>query len=201
MLKKDKKVYLSVILALSSILAVVFVTNLFNNYYPESALVSEDPIQSSGFTWKGEFCVTIKDKDGNLKEESCDHNVLTYQGMNATRDLIRNGGGSTAYFRNISFANCSAACGVPAITPTASYTAFAGCGLLSSASSATTAINPSTNGNFSVTVTYTSTCNNVVSNLTRLLNESGTIVAEASVNSFNLSIDDTVTGNWTVSIV
>lgn len=139
-------------------------------------------------------------QDGSLRyasneEIDCSHNVLFKNGQNMTRNLLGIGGNSIL---NISLANASADVDTPSANATEAYTPYAGCGLLSTAG--TYGTNPVSPGNWSVFATFTSTCNNVVTNVTRLLNASGSNFAGNAFNFVNLSNNDQLTVNWTIFI-
>lgn len=125
----------------------------------------------------------------------CSHNQLYNEGQNMTRNLLGIGGNSIL---NITLANCSTSCGVPSVGADEDFTAFAGCGVLSD--EGTYAVVPTSGGNWSVTKTFTSTCENVVTNLTRIGNASGSYLAGNTFNFVNLSTNDQLTVNWTIMV-
>lgn len=139
------------------------------------------------------------DEDGNAQYETilkgCSHNLLYNEGQNMTRDSLGIGGNSIL---NITLANCSASCGVPSAGADEAFTALAGCGMLSA--EGTYALVPTSGGNWSVSKTFTSTCENVVTNLTRIGNASGSYLAGNTFNFVNLSTNDQLTVNWTIMI-
>lgn len=126
----------------------------------------------------------------------CDHNVLYNNGRNMTRDML--GNGATGVIQNISLCNASAACGTPVADATESFTAYSNCGLGSQQGTYNTIhVSP---GNWSVTKTFTSTCDNVNTTATRLTNVTGGIFAGNSFTLVTLQTNDQLTINWSLMI-
>ena len=130
-------------------------------------------------------------------DNGCDHNILFNAGQNITRDALFRV--AQKVVQNISICNSSigAGCGVPNAGGSEGYTAFTGCGLASKIG--TVGINDVSAGNISIFTTFTSTCDNIFSNSTRLTNETGTIFLGANFGGVSINNTDQITINITIS--
>lgn len=135
---------------------------------------------------------------GETQLVDCSHNVLYSNGQNMTRDLLTQFNGNP--IKNISLCNASAACGTPVAAASESYTTFANCGL-ASVNTTTFNIVPTSNGNWSITNTFTSTCDGVNTTATRLLNVTNSLFAGNAFTLVTLQTNDQLTVNWTISVV
>ena len=174
------------ILALISIVLIAFVIG-----YVMPSNNAGSSSQSTSLSYKGYVCVY---KNGELID--CDHNVLYDNGRNITRDLL--GVGSNAPILNISICNASAACGSPVAAGSEAFTAYTNCGLANVQGTYNTLqANP---GNWTVTKTFTSTCDAVNMTSTRLTNTTGSIFAGNTFTLVTLQTNDQLTINWTLMV-
>lgn len=126
----------------------------------------------------------------------CEHNILFYSGQNMTRDCLTSD--SCSAFTNISLCNASLGCDTPTSAGTETYSLFSGCGM-DSDTGTVTYLTPE-DGNWTVTKTFTSTCDGVETNATRLSNVSGSDFAGNLFSVVTLQTSDTLTINWTLSV-
>ena len=141
--------------------------------------------------YKGYVCVY---KNGELIE--CNHNLLYDRGKNITRDLLGIGGGGPAL--TIALCNASAPCATPVAAGTEAFTSYYTCGLTNATGTyATLQGNP---GNWTITKTFTSTCDSLTTNVTRLMNASSDLFASNTFSLVTLQTNDQLTINWTISI-
>ena len=133
-------------------------------------------------------------KNGELV--NCSHNLLYNAGRNMTRDMPGVGGGSIL---NISLLNASAAATIIEPNGNESFTAYTSCGLNASGFG-TYATLQNAPGNWTVTKTFTSLCDNVNTTAARLVNATGTIFAGSSFTLVTLQTNDQLTINWTLMV-
>jgi hypothetical protein len=160
-----------------------------------------DNSNNAPITYHSQVCIY---KNNELVQ--CDHNLLYDAGKNLTRDALSLGGVGKVI--NISLCNGTAGCGTPVATASEGYTGFNSCGL--AAGEGTLAVNRNSPGNWSVAKTFTSSCDNIVTNSTRLgnatMNQSGVglpvdgLFAANTFSTVNLQNTDTLTVNWTIWI-
>ena len=148
------------------------------------------PSSNVDLSYKADVCVY---KNGEL--QSCNHNVLYNSGKNSTRDALafRNAGN----FTNLTVCNASAGCG-GFDTSLDNYTAYNNCGLQGVAGLVT--LNPTVTGNWSITNTFTSSCDSLSVNATKLTNTTGGVLAGNSFTTVTLQTNDQLTINWTLGI-
>ncbi|MBI2449436.1 hypothetical protein HYV49_04015 [Candidatus Pacearchaeota archaeon] len=186
----DNKIFMSVI-AVTLMSAIVLTLVI-----PGPASISTVfPVVSSGINYRAYVCIY---KNGELQE--CSHNLLYNAGKNITRDLL--GGGSSGTIRNITLCNASAgttSCAAPIADASESFVEYNGCGLTSATGTYNT-IN-SNDGNWSIVATFTSSCDNRITNVTRLKNATGGLFASNTFTSVTLQTNDQLTVNWTISVV
>ena len=147
--------------------------------------------QSASLNYQGHVCVY---KNGELVE--CSHNLLYSNGKNITRDLL--GVGLSAPVLNISLCNATAECEVPVAAGSESYSALVGCGLSNVQGTYNTI--SAYPGNWTITKTFTSTCDAVNINSTRLTNGTGSIFAGNTFTLVTLQTNDQLTINWSLMI-
>jgi hypothetical protein len=125
----------------------------------------------------------LGDHYGDSELVGCSHNVLYNNGKNMTRDLLGYGGVITGNISTIALCNASTGspCGTPVAAATEAFITYNSCGLDNS-TGAYTILN-SYDGNWTISKTFTSTCDNRLVNATRLQNASGSIFAG---NTFTL---------------
>lgn len=183
-------VFLSLVLASAAFAFIAFPSQ------PKEDYSNSVPIQ-----YNSQVCIY---KNGGLV--SCDHNLLYNSGKNMTRDALFNGGAGKVI--NISLCNATAGCGTPASTSDEGYTGFNSCGL--SAGEGTATINKVSPGNWSIQKTFTSSCDGLSTNATRLgnatMNQSGVgllvdgLFAGNTFTLVNMNNADQLTVNWTIWI-
>lgn len=144
--------------------------------------------------YKGIVNVYITRADGSIEDLGTSDNILYNEGKNMTQLAL--GVGGTAAITNITFcnANSSAGCGVPVAGASETYNLLADCGF--SASGGTYSDIATQQGNYSVYITATSTCDDVQINMSRLQNASGSNFAGNNFTLATLQTDDQLTVNW-----
>jgi len=147
--------------------------------------------QSTSLNYQGQVCVY---KNGELVD--CSHNLLYDNGKNITRDIL--GVGSNAPILNISLCNATAGCAVPAAAGSEAFNTYTNCGLTSVQGTYATLQNAP--GNWSVARTFTSTCDGITTNSTRLANVTGGIFAGNTFTLVTLQNTDQLTINWTLMV-
>lgn len=169
-----------------------FMTYSFFNFH---AVESVSNPSSDSLNYHADVCVY---KNGILHE--CNHNVLYNNGKNMTRDMLGYGGTLAGNVSTISLCNAStgSACGTPVAAGSEAYTAYDSCGL--NAATGSYAVLTAYDGNWTITKTFTSTCDNRLVNVTRLTNASGSIFAGNTFSLVTLQTNDQLTVNWTIMI-
>jgi hypothetical protein len=124
-----------------------------------------------------------------------DHNLLYGTGQNMTRDCLTSGG--CGAITNITLCNATAGCGEPVAGAGETYTEFGACGLEPVVGTVT---DYGVEGNYTVSTTFTATCDTLTTNLTRLTNASGSNFAGNSFNLASLDSTDTLVINWSIGI-
>ena len=176
----DKMYILGTSLALVAILAVISVPAINSAIQANSLL-----------TYHSQVCVY---KNG--EEVGCSHNVLYNTGKNMIRTFLGDTGGDGNEVDVIELCNASSSgsCGTPVAAKSESYTALSGCGM-DAASGSYAAL--AQDGNWSISHVFTSLCDNVLTNATRLGNTS----EDFAGNSFSLvtlQTDDQINVTWTI---
>lgn len=146
---------------------------------------------SSDLNYDGYVCVS---KNGEVIE--CSHNLLYNNGKNITRDLLGVGGSSTIL--NISLCNATAGCAGPVAAGTEAFNTYINCGLNSA--QGTYGVLNNAPGNWSVAKTFTSSCDSIEVNSTRLSDTTGGIFAGNTFSLVTLQTNDQLTINWTLMI-
>lgn len=162
---------------------------LLNSFFSTS--VSSDS-SNSLLSYHSSVCVF---KNGELVGE-CKHNLLYDNGKNITRDTL--GSVAGAVIQNISLCNATAGCGAPLAAGSETFNTFNSCGMASSQGTYNTIT--ATPGNWTITKTFTATCDSIVTNVTRLTNVTGGIFAGNTFTSVTLQTNDQLTINWTLMI-
>jgi len=141
-------------------------------------------------------CVRIR-QNGIWKDLGCEHNVLTDKGKEfIEQELGDSASATTIVANNISLCNATAGCGEPAATWTDLPNYYTSCGLEATAG---TYASEGT-GNWSITHTFTSTCDNIETNVTGLYAGPvpGTLFAARSFTIATLQKDDQIQIKWYV---
>lgn len=160
----------------------------------ENIASSEKPVVESV------YCFTHTDEFGNLKASGCTHNTLMDTGADMIRDLIGVGGGTAALPLNISLCNAtlgsdSNGCSIPTSGDSSAEYPFTGCGLIPIQGLFTSLGQV---GNWTVSNTFISTCDNVIINTTYITNSTGTPFSGAVLSSSTtLQTNDQFTLNAT----
>ena len=181
---RDIGIRLSIALVMISILSIFALSSSFS-------IPSTNSQSSDSINYKGSVCVW---KNGELVD--CNHNLLYDLGKNITRDIL--GNAATGTPRTISVCNASAGCGTPIATAIEPYNAYNNCGLSNITGTYNTLNNAP--GNWTISTTFTSTCNDVLLNSTRLQNASSSPFAGNTFTLVTLHNGDQVTINWTVQV-
>jgi hypothetical protein len=190
----NKKIYLFLIPVF--LLAVVFASF---SVITQPAYVSSTDSSSDDIHYRGSVCTSITKADGTYIDNGCNHNLLYTNGKNMIQYLIA-GDANSGLVKGLIMCNASAGCGVPVAANTEPFTAFDGCGL-QNVSAATYASNGNAaGGNWSIYTTFTSTCDNVLTNSTRLTNASYSYFAGNTFSLVTLQTNDQLTVNWTISV-
>jgi hypothetical protein len=147
-----------------------------------------------GVKYDGTVCVSLKragsDEWQNL---GCYHNIL----YNTGKDLIKTILGDTGTggpVKNIALCNATAGCGEPVADATETWNPITTCGL----AEATGTYASVGTGNWTITKTFSSTCDNVQTNVTRLRNSAGTNFAGRSFTLATLQNGDSLQITWYV---
>lgn len=146
--------------------------------------------------------------NGELELIECKDNVVYNTGLNSTIDYLFLGGGEVSgNFTVLHLCNSSQGtslpgdCGVPVATQAEAFNAFDGCGL--SPIKATTIDRLGSIGNVSISHTFTSTCDGIRVNATRLANSTATTsvdqFAGLSFTDVNMNNNDQLTINYSVN--
>ena len=168
-------------LLLCSIIAVALVASWFQNSFN----------LSQGFKYTGVSCVKIIRKNGVIEDLGCDHNVLYNSGKDLIEELLGNTG-SGGPVKNITLCNATAGCGTPVADASETWNEITTCGL-ESAQGTYSSIGV---GNWSIQHTFTSTCDNVETNVTRIRNSAGTNLAGRSFTLATLQNGDQLQITW-----
>jgi len=140
-------------------------------------------------------CKQVIRADGSVEPVECSSNVLYDTGKNLIRTYLGDTGGGTDEVDQIELGNASLAAGEPQADSSEAYTALSGCGM-DAATGAYTAL--AQDGNWTIDYEFTSTCADVLTNVTHLTN---TATAEFAGNSFTLVTlqnGDKLQLNWTI---
>jgi hypothetical protein len=166
---------------------------------PSSSTLSSIATEHGGIA-----CVQVTRADGTVEPESCSHNVFTAVGRNMTRDYL-GAGTSLSAINVIAISQLNESTDVDTTTLPGEWTL---CGLTKIAGTGPTPINnaiggASTSGNWSVTKTFTSTCDNMLVNGTALMNGTAAgnkTFAIANFTSATLQTNDQINVTWFVYV-
>lgn len=209
----------TIFLPVVSLLSLSFIIGAYFAYAPSFFPTSDLPTitQSSTLTAfiEGNTCISTDGyfegrktpaHQGIVEElpDCGDHNLLYMEGMNLTRDALARGlvvNATTISICNTTFAgNGPGNCSSPVTAQTELWDNFTGCGLTKTNG---TIAYPGPNGNWTVTATFTNSCvGSQTTNVTRLelVNSSNDVLAANTFTVVNLSQNDQVTINWSLSI-
>jgi len=182
---KDKYLYGLIPLIFGIILvSAYFISN--NNQLPPT---------EQGLNYESMVCVY---KNG--QEVGCHPNTLFTNGANLTRDCLMTG--TCSAITNITLCNASAGCTHSLTSGAASgqtFNYFTACGVGPDGAAGTASVNTGSNGNWTITKTFTSTCDNIVTNVTRI----GDATVSFAGNNFTivtLQTNDQLVVNWTMVV-
>jgi len=169
------------------VLASIFLISGFN-------FSLEEPINDNlmPINYHSSVCKQVLRSNGMLEEAECGSNVLYNTGAEMIENLL--GDGTTGAVLNISLGNASADAGDPQADASEDFTVYAAGGL----SSIEGTKSSNGNGNWTVTKTFTATADNLLTNVTRLTNLTGTNFAGNNFTLVTLQTNDQLTINWTV---
>lgn len=184
-MKKNKSKILYLSLLSIFLFGVMYVSYAF---IPQAnAGSSEDIIK-----YQGNVCVS---KNGELV--GCSHNLLFNNGKDQIKYVIGSGQ-DTGAITNLALCNANSTygCGEPVAGASELFTSFNDCGL----ANATGTYASNAVGNWSVSKTFTATCDNVLTNATRIMNSSASPFAGNNFSLVTLQTNDQLTINWTISV-
>lgn len=141
---------------------------------------------AADFNWHGEVCPTILRADGTVNILPCNSNTITTDGLNHIKECIGAGTTTTGCVMKYLIVGNGTA---PSSGSSSLDNEISDCGF-NRTTAATYASNG--NGNWSYSLTWTSTCDNLVVNTTALFNEtsSGTMLAGTDFTDATLQTDD-----------
>jgi hypothetical protein len=146
----------------------------------------------------GIACIQVTRADGTKEESICNHNQFPMSGRNMTRDYL-GAGASLSAINVVAAGNVTTS---QAATENWLNGEYAACGLTKAAGTGPTGVSGAdANGNWSITKTFTSTCDSVVVNGTALMNGTGAgnyTFAMANFTSATLQTNDQINITWFV---
>ena len=136
-------------------------------------------------------CIKVKRANGEVEDLGCEHNILYDSGKELIEDLLGNtGSGGPANV--IALCDASLGCGEPVADASETFNEITSCGL----APATGTYQSVGTGNWTISHTFTSTCDNVQTNVTRLRTGTGTNFAGRSFTLATLQKDDQLQITW-----
>ena len=166
-----KQIYFSL---LSLLCMTILAVSAFNVgvLTTQGSLIS-DTSTETGIDYTGIVCTQVIRADGTAEPTVCQHNTLYNTGAEAIEDYLADGTGAGDAFDWIELCDSlNSTCDTPvAIEETAvfdslNYTNWTGCGMDEVAGT----VGDVGNGNWTIFNTFTSTCDGVTTNVTRLRN-------------------------------
>ena len=154
------------------------------------------PSTEQGLNYDSMVCKQIIRADGTIEEAECSHNQLLNAGANITRDCLRTG--TCSAITNITLCNSTAGCGTPSAAGTETFSFLTACGVGPDQAAGTAGIIAGI-GNWTVTKTFTSTCDNIATNVTRIGNTTIPFAAN-SFTAVTLQNNDQLVVNWTMFV-
>jgi len=157
----------------------------------------DNPSTNVGDTieYHSSVCKQVTRVDGTIELVECSSNVLYDTGKNLIRDYLGDSGGTGDEVDQIELGNASLAAGEPTADSSEAYTALSGCGM-DEATGAYTAL--AQDGNWTIYYEFTSTCDNVLTNVTHLSNTAAVEFAGNSFTLVTLQTNDKLGLNWTI---
>lgn len=187
-----KNKYLIPILTLFLVCSIFAIASLINNSNLEndvgaSIRYSSNPCISTTGEFEGR-----KTPLGEMELVGCSSNVLYDTGKELVETALGTGTADACDW--IELCNSTAGCGIPTADSSENYTALAGCGMDNVAGTVASL----GTGNWSIYNTFTSTCDNIETNATHLLNDADAEFAGNNFTLVTLQSADQLTVNWTV---
>lgn len=181
-----------IILFLIPIISVIFILGIFA-VISQPIVTPVNVVETSFKPITGAY-ITVTRTNGDVENLGWFHNVFTNAGKEAVEQILAN---QVSYgnFTYIGLCNLTAGACTIAVADTVILNNFTSCGM---AKTAGTVGNLGT-GNWSIYNEFTSSCNNVQTNMTGLLNQTngGTLLAEVAFTDVTLQTGDKLAINWT----
>jgi len=187
---RNKKILLIPILSVLVLSAFIIGLNINQ---PEVSVNNPNSIEYGSLV-----CNQVIRADGTAEDVECSHNTLFNTGAEYVETQLKTGSADAVDW--ISLCNASAnagGCGTPQADSSEAWLEISACGLTQVAGSTMN----NGNGNWSVSNTFTSTCDNVMTNVTHLENDADLEFAGNSFTLATLQTDDTILINWTIWVV
>ena len=182
-MKKSK-----IVLSALSILLIASIFLVFSS--SQNQIPSAD--DSVGIEYHSNVCVY---KNNELVQ--CDHNLLYDTGKELIKTYLGDTGGASDGVDQISLCNATAGCQAPVAGASETFSLLNSCGM----EEATGTYASVGTGNWTITNQFTSTCNNIVTNSTRLQNTAGTNFAGNNFTLVTLQNQDALTVVWNIWVV
>lgn len=157
--------------------------------------INENPNEVS-IKYSSNVCRQVIRVDGSVEPVECNHNVLHNSGMNLIRDMLGDTGGASDEVDQIFLCNASAGCGTPSAGATELFIPFSGCGLTATTGDYSVRTGE---GNWTMATTFTASCDDLVTNVTRLKNSAGVNFSSVAFATTTLQSLDTILINWTLT--
>lgn len=188
-----KKSFVSPVMALLAVFAILAISVVGLN--GNSNLNMDGNSNSATIEYNSNVCVSHLSPEGEVLSEECGHNVLYTTGQNHIKALLNGSTTTNEAALTISLCNATAGCGTPVAAASEAYTAYSNCGLTAAAG---TAASGTGNGNWTVSKTFTSTCDNVITNSTRLITAGSINFAGNPFTLVTLQNQDQLLVTWNI---
>ena len=197
---------------LTSILTFLLSFIIFSVYSTTNLIPSGDISQPIEI--ENQLCIyTTGDFEGRktqphqdfLETVDCKHNLFYDTGRNLTR-MILTGGVNNSVVNVISLCNATngtaavtngTTCQSPLAVATELYNVYTGCGLGNVSGTFTDFGNT---GNWTISNTFTSSCDAQTTNVSRLILQNGTLFASATFTLVTLQTNDRLVANWSQGV-
>jgi len=191
-MKKANKYSMFGIIGLLAVFTILSV-GMINTNVPTSSSNADASIN-----YHSNVCKYVTRANGEVEEIGCNSNVLFDTGAELIEQYMGAGSGGGDAADWIGLCNATAGCGTPTAGAAEAYNVLdAGC--LDAATNPVVGTYASNgNGNWSVSKTFTATCDNLETNVTRLYTDDDDEFAGNSFSLVTLQTDDQLTINWTI---
>lgn len=153
--------------------------------------------QGQSIQYHASVCKTLIYPNGTRQSLGCSPNVLFNTGADAIMTYLGTNTKTDGQPVKIALCNATAGCATPTAAGTESYHEFTSCGL----TSATGTYNSNGVGNWSIAHTFTASCNNLVTNVTRLeFNGTTVYFSGNNFSTTTLQSTDELSINWTIAV-